>query len=183
MTQGQDRSALKWLKEDLNDLISQANTLLQDFVENNHQGEQIEDCSGLLHKIHGTLKMVQLTGASLLTEEMEAVATSLAEKQAGAPKDRAEALMIALVQLPDYLERLEKGAPDMPFSVLSLINDLKASRDATLLSETAFFAPHLNETLIQSVQAEPNPAFKDMAKHLRAHFHNGFLGWYSNVEP
>ncbi len=183
MTQGQDRSALKWLKEDLNELIKQATLILEEFVEKGYQSPQMSDGADLIHKIQGTLKMVQLTGATMLTEEMEAVARTLVTAKPGAGKDSAEALMLALVQLPDYLERLEKGAPDLPFSVLSIINDLRASRDAGLLSETAFFAPHLNQMLVEETGGEPNPELKNIARQLRGHFHKGLLGWYRQIEP
>ena len=182
MTQGQDRSTLKWLKDDLNELIQQATLKLEEFVDKG-QSEQISECQSLIHKIHGTLKMVQLTGASMLTEEMEAVALSIGEAAASSTKDRVEALMIALVQLPGYLERLEKGAPDLPFSVLSIINDLRASRDAGLLSETAFFAPHLNQMLAERGSGEANPEIREMTKQLRMHFHKGLLGWYRQIDP
>ncbi|NNJ91961.1 MAG: hypothetical protein HKP55_09815, partial [Gammaproteobacteria bacterium] len=182
MTQGQDRSTLKWLRDDLNELIQQATLQLGEFVDKG-QSAQISECQSLLHKIHGTLKMVQLTGASMLTEEMEAVALAIEEAAAASTKDRVEALMMALVQLPDYLERLEKGAPDLPFSVLSIINDLRASRDAGLLSETAFFAPHLNQMLVEQTGGEPNPEIKQVTKQLRMHFHKGLLGWYRQIEP
>jgi chemosensory pili system protein ChpA (sensor histidine kinase/response regulator) len=49
--------------------------------------------------------------------------------------------MRGIVQLPDYLERLQGGHKDIPIVLLPLLNDLRATRGEKLLTESALFSP------------------------------------------
>ena len=55
-----------------------------------------------------------------------------------------EVLMRAALQLPDYLERIKAGSPDVPLVLLPLLNDLRATRGESLLSEAVLFVPDLS---------------------------------------
>ena len=56
-------------------------------------------------------------------------------------------LMRGMVQLPDYLERVQSGHKDIPIVLLPLLNDLRACRGEKLLTESALFAPDLDVAL------------------------------------
>ena len=82
-----------------------------------------------LHQVQGTLRMVELYGAAMVVEEMEQLAPRCSTKIADRSTDEAYAvLMRGIVQLPDYLERLQSGHRDIPIVLLPLLNDLRAAR-------------------------------------------------------
>ena len=64
--------------------------------------------------------MVQLYGAAMLAEEMEQVSRAIHSNQVRRKAEAAEALMLSLVQLPDYLEKLQAGGRDMPLVIMPL---------------------------------------------------------------
>ncbi|MEM9530625.1 MAG: Hpt domain-containing protein [Pseudomonadota bacterium] len=138
-----DFTTLSWVKQELDETLKQARQALEAFVEDATDTSQMRFCATYLHQVQGTLRMVELYGAALVVEEMEQVALELLE---GDIADREEAyamLMRGIVQLPDYLERLQSGHRDIPVVLLPLLNDLRAARGQKLLSETALFSPDL----------------------------------------
>ena len=61
--------------------------------------------------------------------------------------DACAVLMRGIVQLPDYLERLQGGHKDIPIVLLPLLNDLRAARGEKGLSESVLFSPDLSRPL------------------------------------
>ncbi len=104
----------------------------------------MRDCALHLHQVQGTLRMVELYGAAMVVEEMERVAAGPARRHGQAANDEAySVLMRGIVQLPDYLERLQSGHKDIPIVLLPLLNDLRAARGEKLLTESVLFSPDL----------------------------------------
>ncbi len=76
-------------------------------------------------------------------------------------KQRDEAysvLMRGMVQLPDYLERVQSGHKDIPIVLLPLLNDLRACRGDNLLTESALFSPDLLADLPASLRSAQRSA-------------------------
>ncbi len=97
----------------------------------------LERCTQELHQVQGVLRVLEIYGAALLAEEMEHVAQYLlatATERKG-QAESLDALMRAMVQLPSYLERVLAGGRDLALVLLPLLNDLRAVRGSSLLSE------------------------------------------------
>ena len=146
-TSRQDPSALKWVRSELTAVLKVAQRALEEYVEGDGDKRLIASTTKGIKQVHGILVMLELHGAALLSEEMSEVASALAEGEVRDEEAAAEALMLALIQLPEYLDRLEHGALDVPLGVLSMLNDMRAVRDAPLLSEHAVFIPEFEAKL------------------------------------
>jgi len=179
MKDAREHSTLPWVKDELDELIAQARHALEEYVEGSGEQESIQTCIEKLHQIYGTLRMVQLFGAAMLAEEMELAARALEQYQVSHHTEAAEALMRALITLPDYLEKMQSGYRDIPILVLPLMNDLRAARDADLLSDVALFAPALERKLaFDQADDVVNDKLPQLARRLRYDYHRGLLGWY-----
>ena len=175
-----DINTLSWVKSEIDETLKQARSALEAYVEEPEDESRLQFCLNYLHQVRGTLQMVELYGASMAAEEMEAVVQALLENQISNREDAYEVLIRGILQLPDYLEHLLTGHHDMPMVLLPLLNDLRAARGEALLSENALFTPDL------SVQAPP-PAdlagdLQSLAKKLRHHYHLGLLGWFRDQD-
>ncbi|MGB5199776.1 MAG: Hpt domain-containing protein [Sedimenticolaceae bacterium] len=173
----QDRSTLRWIRGELNQTLREARNSLEDFVEG--QSDRLGECVDRLHHVHGALEMVQVYGAAMLADEMEQLALALSQGQVKRPESAAEALMLGMVQLPAYLEKIEGGSADIPLALLPLMNDLRAARDAALVTETSLFAPKLN-SVIAADTVRPGSGNRDLPRiiqHQRSHYHRGLLNW------
>ncbi len=175
MSNAQDFGALNWVKDELDVSIRHARQALEAHVESPGDGSSLALCGDHLHQIARVLQMVQVYGPSMLAEEMELVVREMADGAVRQEEDAAEALMLALIQLPDYLEKLQGGDVDIPMIILPLLNDLRAVRDAPLLSEAALFKP---EIVTARAGGNVNPALPQLARQIRQKYHLGLLSWY-----
>nr|WP_246345648.1 Hpt domain-containing protein [endosymbiont of Lamellibrachia barhami] len=176
---------MNWVKAEIDETLRQARQALEERIEGEGDASSLEVCADRLHQISGVLQMVQAYGPGMLAEEMEQVARAMYSGKVRQIDDAAEALMLALIQLPDYLEKLQAGDSDIPFIVLPLLNDLRAVREAPLLSEAALFNPDLDDVQVAGrITGEPNEDLPALARRSRHKFHLGLLNWYRklNVE-
>jgi chemosensory pili system protein ChpA (sensor histidine kinase/response regulator) len=142
-----DYVALEWIKGEIAETLMQARQALEAFVESPLDSTAMGLCQRYLHQVLGTLQMVELGGATLLADEMEQLAQSLIDECVTDRGEALEVLMQAILQLPVYLDRVQSARRDLPMAILPLLNDLRAARGETLLSETSLFAPDLSECL------------------------------------
>ena len=165
-----DYIALDWVKGEIEETLQQAQQALEAYVENTQDRTRLNFCLSYLHQVHGTLQMVEFYGAALLAEEMEALAKVLAEGDVANESDVLEVLMQAILQLPSYLEHIKAGRRDLPVVLLPILNELRAARGESLMSETALFAPNIDAPAAMTA-AELNkfndPGFAPWLKKLR----------------
>jgi len=186
MNQVIDFSTLSWVKKELDETLKEARQSLEAHVANPEDKAQLGFLAAYLHQVYGTLQMVELYSASLLAGEMEQVTKAIAGDSVTRHDDACEILMRAILQLPDYLERLISGGRDIPLVLLPLVNDLRAVREESPLSENFMFSPDLNVELPDSVAGREHGGefqehageFQEHAGDLRHRFQLGLLGWF-----
>lgn len=176
-----DSTTLTWVKSELDETLRQAQRSLLAYVEEGGDAGELRTCSHLLYQVQGTLRMVELYGAAMVAEEMEQLSKALSN---GTIQDRDKAyvvLMQGIVQLPDYLERLQGGHRDVPIVLLPLLNQLRESRGEKPLPESVLFSPDLSRPLPVSAQGPEAPLTQNelsrRADTLRKLFQSALLRW------
>ncbi|MBF7729987.1 Hpt domain-containing protein [Pseudomonas sp. N040] len=139
-----DYVALEWVKGEISETLKQARQALEAYVENPQDLTRLRFCLTYVHQVHGTLQMVEFFGAALLAEEMEKLSQAMIDGRVSNQNEALEVMMQAVLQMPAYLERVQEARRDLPMIVLPLLNDLRAARGETLLSETSLFSPDLS---------------------------------------
>ncbi|HET7925837.1 MAG TPA: Hpt domain-containing protein, partial [Rhodanobacteraceae bacterium] len=152
-----DFTALNWVKHELDATLKQARDALEAYVDNPSDVALMRESSVHLHQVQGTLRMVELYGAAMVVEEMENVAKALLDDTVKQRDEAYSVLMRGMVQLPDYLERVQSGHKDIPIVLLPLLNDLRACRGDNLLTESALFSPDLHADLPASASGATAP--------------------------
>jgi len=177
-----DFTTLQWVKPELDDTLSIAREALESYVDNPGKRDYMRTCADHLHQVQGTLQMVELYGAAMVTAEMETLAIALLEDHVAYREEAYAALMRGLMQLPDYLERLSSGHRDVPVVLLPLLNDLRASREQEPLPESAMFHPNLDAFLPEQAPAAMSEAYAEAHRgelvDLRLRFQQQLLGWF-----
>src|SRR6185436_10701802 len=180
-------TTLNWVKQQLDETLKQARQSLEAFVEDPADASQMRFCATYLHQVQGTLRMVELYGAAMVVEEMERVAQGLIDNQIKQKDDSYAVLMRGMMQLPDYLERLQSGHKDIPIVLLPLLNDLRSCRGEKLLSESVLFSPDLAAPLPKGASGPDRPVaeleHKALAARLRTNFQTGLLNWIRERHP
>ncbi len=174
-----DFSTLSWVKAELDVTLKEARQALEAYVEHPDDEARAGILATHLHQVYGTLQMVELHGAALLAGEMEQVALSLRTDGGGRRSEALDVLMRAILQLPDYLDRLVAGHRDIPLVLLPLLNDLRAVRGENLLSEGSMFSPDLDRPLPDSLVQQPAVGdLREHAREIRHRFQTGLLGLF-----
>ena len=178
-----DFSTLKWVKSELDETLKKARQALEAYVENPQDEAQLAELAVNLHQVYGTLQMVELYGAAMLAEEMEQVANALSQEKISQRDDVYEVLMGAILQLPDYLDRLVAGHRDIPLVLLPLLNDLRALRGENLVSEGSLFSPDLTQPMPNDIaMAHVEGDIQRRARELRHRFQLGLLGVFRDED-
>jgi chemosensory pili system protein ChpA (sensor histidine kinase/response regulator) len=174
-------TALNWVKPALDATLAQAREALETYVDEPDNLALMRGCAAHLHQVQGTLRMVELYGAAMVVENMERLAEALVGDGVRQREEGYSVLMRGMVQLPDYLERLQGGHKDIPIVLLPLLNDLRAIRGENLLSESALFSPDLELPLPASAAgspvAVPQGELRTQALRLRLGFQAALLKW------
>ena len=175
-------TALNWVKPALDATLAQAREALEAYVGNPHDLAPMRACTAHLHEVQGSLRMVELYGAAMVVENMERLAEGLVADRVRQRDESYSVLMRGMVQLPDYLERLQSGHKDIPIVLLPLLNDLRACRGENLLTESALFAPDLATALPPAAngraQALDPVELRAQALRLRLAFQAALLKWF-----
>jgi chemosensory pili system protein ChpA (sensor histidine kinase/response regulator) len=163
--------------------LADARTALETHVEQPANSALLERCAFELHQVQGALRVLEIYGAALLAEEMEQVARYLisAREERKNQSESLDALMRAMVQLPSYLERVLAGGRDLALVLLPLLNDLRAVRGCSLLSEGTLLLLNLKSDR-QAQPTSPAPGEAPLspaqwARRLRSRFQAGLIGW------
>ena len=175
-------TALSWVKPALDATLAQAREALERHVEEPDTPGLLRECAQDLHQVQGTLRMVELYGAAMVVENMERIADALVADTVRQREEAYSVLMRGMVQLPDYLERLQSGAKDIPIVLLPLLNDLRAVLGENLLSESALFTPDLAADLPESAAgaaaALSQAELRTQTLRLRLAFQAALLKWF-----
>ena len=185
-----DYVALDWVKGEISDTLTQARQSLEAYVDSVQSGEQddtrLRFCLNYIHQVHGTLTMVEFYGAALLAEEMEALTRALLESSVANRDEALEVLMQSILQIPPYLEQVYRGRRDLPVVVMPVLNDLRAARGESLLSETSLFKPQLGEPVPAVIgdHLKPfrNPKLPAFLKKLRQMYQMALVGYIKGLK-
>jgi len=176
-----DFTTLNWVKGELDETLKQARQALEAYVDDPADASLMRFCATYLHQAQGTLRMVELYGAAMVIEEMERLAEALLGDRVKQREEGYSVLMRGMVQLPDYLERVQSGHKDIPIVLLPLLNDLRACRGEKLLTESVLFSPNLSAPLPPAADGVGAPLeIKDVRARtlrLRLAFQASLLKW------
>ena len=153
MSATQDYVALDWIKGEITQTLERAQYALEAVAEAPEDKSHLRSCLTAIHEAHGTLKMVELEGPTQVAAEMEALAQALMN---GASPDKAKAqeiLMQVILQMPNYLDRIQREQKDSPDFVIAAVNNLRVARGAAKLAGTG-----VTDAAKQTHQFEMRPA-------------------------
>ena len=176
-------NSLSWVKAQLDDVLSDAQSNLNEYIENKTD-ENLENCIEHLQLIYGTLQMVEIYGAAMLAEEMQKTTAALLAGEVERAEDTYDVLMRAMLQLPDYLEGIQAGKKDAPITLMPLFNDLRTARKEGLLSESVLFSPDIENAELSADGYDAGAIvagkLQGEVKRLRTHYQLGLLDYIRN---
>jgi hypothetical protein len=175
-------SRLGWIIGELEPAIGQARELFAQYTQSTDGGE-LSSCREACRQIWGALDILGADGANMLAKELVELFDALIQHKVSNVSAAQEAAAEGLLQLSEYLKHLQDGYADLPVVVLPTLNNLRAARDAGLLSEHLVFLPeagHANNQQIgtdEFISLTPD-RLQQVTTKLRFYFQKALLGWF-----
>ncbi len=177
-------SALMWVQDELQKSLTTALQALQTYIDTN-DNTALSNCVEQLYQANGTLQMLNLNGAQMLTAEMQALCQHLREPMLEDADNAKVTLLRSLLLLPNYLKLLNDEFPDHPLCLIESINSLREIRQQTPYQPLDLFQPLIPVNLPESMQPDPQrkPPTIDIApQQLAAAYQRLLLSWLQKAD-
>ena len=120
-------TSLNLVRDELFATMAEAEQNLEHFIAERQNGSLLQQAVGNLQQVRGTLKLIELTGAELLAQEILRLGMDVPVDAGPERDDQLTALSGALHVLRSYLEGLDVHRQEIPELLLPAINDLRRS--------------------------------------------------------
>lgn len=171
MADNRQYTALEWVVKEIKETLGESQEALDRFAADSNDITQLRFCQTLIHQVYGSLHMVGFHGASMIAEEMELLSQSILDNDILDVDSAQMILKQAIKELPDYLDRVQKTKSDYPGIILSLLNEMRAVRNASLVTEATLFTPNVQAAYQVTGAAHPitqdNQRFVEIVGKLR----------------
>ena len=137
MGTSREHFALDWVKGELLETLNESRQALEAYAESNRDETRMRVCLTCLHQVHGTLIMLELQGVTLLADHLERLAQELLDNNPDNETGAVQSLMQGILELPGYVDEIQRGATDSCEPMLPLVNEIR---------------DYLNEAPIESTQ-------------------------------
>ncbi|MDH5256738.1 MAG: Hpt domain-containing protein, partial [Gammaproteobacteria bacterium] len=175
------RHPLIWVKPELDVTIKAIHSLLKTYTENFDDDSALKEINKNLHLLKGSLEILEFYGVALLVESMQSAVKTIQFESTVKKEDVFESLLQATLSLEAYIDKLHKEQKDLPLSLLPVMNDIRASINEPLLSESALFLPNLSivpKTPGDIPKDYDDTCLADSARSLRPYYQAALLTWY-----
>ena len=169
-------TSLSLVRDELFATIEQAELSLEQFIGERSNGNLLQQAVEGLQQIRGTLKLIELTGAEMLAQEMLDQANDIPAGAGNERDDQLSALSSALYVLRRYLESVDAHRQEIPELLLPTINELRRAGGQPLLPESFFFSARLDQPRPPRAQAASDDVHAD-GRRLRHMYQVGLLGY------
>ena len=180
--------ALGWVKPLIDDYLNEITHDLKQYMTA-RDDSLIEGVRYRLAVLRGLLVMVEQYVSAMLSAEILTLCDFIANQAhgenggMGADKNQnnqaLELLLISVEALSNYLEQIQSGHRELPFTIPSLVNDIQSVKKRNLLSEKLILLPdlsmHGDDGEIDAVDDYSNNASKQLIKKLRPAFQLSLL--------
>jgi hypothetical protein len=143
-----DVASLHLVKPEIDLSLSQVESVLSVFVDDNQNTSGLGDAADAMVQIHGILRLLNLFGASELSGAMAKCMKDIAAQPSSAREERLAVIGEGLMVLHRYLEFVLLRETLLPHLLLPITNTLNQMAGLPLLREGFFLVPHLDAAQI-----------------------------------
>lgn len=179
-------ASLNIVKEQLDESLKLSETSLEQFLEEPDNDNRLRACIEQFAQVKGVLKLIELQGAALLTDELIDLSNQIIIHRV---KDRDHALGTlsgSLMVLGKYLEYVQLQQLSLPVLLVPVINEVRTTLRKPLLPESTFFEIGMTADRPPVAGGEPpdHTQLMQTGKRLRHLYEVGLLGVFKgqNVE-
>ena len=177
-------TSLSLVRHELFATMEEAESSLEQFIAERHNGSLLQQAVENLQQVRGTLNLVEQAGAELLAQEVLDQATDIPVGAGDERNAQLSALSNALHVLRQYLENVEAHRQEMPELLLPAINALRQAGGQPALPESFFFSVRLDQPRPRTTPSSLDSAARESeTRRLRHMYQVGLLGFIREQNP
>lgn len=174
---------LKWVKGDIAASLDQIREQVERCGHEQSPKPALDEAIAGLAETRGVLLALQIHGAARLVEELTQSCEQLVAGAIHSVGEVIEALALALIQLPDHLDRIDSKKGESPLALLPAINDVRASRGDPPLSAAELLVPRSVLAIDQAPSPESLENTALLVRKARPHLYQHLLEWLRGQDP
>jgi chemosensory pili system protein ChpA (sensor histidine kinase/response regulator) len=172
-----DTTLLSWINAEVERALGLVQESIAKFAAAPDDAAVLQPCPEHLHQVSGALRMVGLSGATLVCEAIEGSFASL-----GASRPTPAAMGVidrAVVALKNFVGELARGHADVPLRLFPAYRDVAGLSGKKVISEKDLFFPDFGVTAPahSSPKAIPEEELSAFLQAQRTRFQRGLLSW------
>jgi chemosensory pili system protein ChpA (sensor histidine kinase/response regulator) len=175
-----DATLLSWINAEVERALLLVRDCIARFTAAPEDQEALRPCPEHLHQVSGALRMVGLSGATLVCESIEGSFAGFGETR---PSAAAMGIIDrAVLALKDFVGDLARGQADVPLRLFPVYRDLAQLKGTPGVSEKDLFFPDvsLKTPPHRRPKTIPAEAVVPFVNKQRALFQKGLLAWLRN---
>ena len=172
-----DTTLLSWINAEVERALGLVQDSLAKYAAAPGNAALLQPCPEHLHQVSGALRMVGLSGATLVCEAIEG---SFASVNATQPSAAAMGVIDrAVLALKNFVGELARGHADVPLRLFPVYRDLSGLTGKSPISEKDLFFPDLSvpAPAHSSPAAMPEEELPAFLHSQRSRFQRGLLAW------
>ena len=173
-----DSGPLSWVMDEIREALSQSRAALQNAVgkDIDAAATPLNHAIAYLHQAHGALQIVDVDGATILTEAIEDILRRIVAEESSLSRSTQRTIEQSYQALIEYLEELLAGVQPQPIRLFPYYKDLQQLRGADRIHPADLFFPALDEHMQYAPAAETTPDAAALnATSLRRRFEKALL--------
>src|SRR5262245_45934285 len=175
-----DATLLSWINAEVERALLLVRDCIARFTAAPENREALQPCPEHLHQVSGALRMVGLSGATLVCESIEGSFAGFGEAR---PSAAAMGIIDrAVLALKDFVSDLARGQADVPLRLFPVYRDLAQLKGTPGVSEKDLFFPDISPQTPPHRRPKtiPADAVAPFVNKQRALFQKGLLAWLRN---
>ncbi len=162
--------SLKSLMEEMELTLRRAQLALESYLENSEDTAPLAPVADCVDQVRGVLLMLDQGEAARLMDDLAGLARDMADGQTTDPEASRETLLRSVLQVPLYLEWLQRGGKGQSINLLSLTNELRRCRGLEPLPGEP------SSTLADDEHLKTRPKLPALALQLRPVLQRALIG-------
>ncbi|MDQ7072345.1 MAG: hypothetical protein Q9N32_00650 [Gammaproteobacteria bacterium] len=178
-------NALAWVQDEVQQTLADALHALTAYIDDPENDEAIEQCITHIYQVSGTLEMLSLRGAQLLSNELLSSAKTIRDNKDGDLSAIQDSILKGLLILPNYLKTLNDDLQDHPLFIIAILNELRNARGDDEFKARELFSPNLAVVLPSHIIPDPQktlPTLSISTTKLSYAFQYSLLHWFKEED-
>ena len=147
-----DSGPLSWVMDEIREALNQSRTALQNAMvkDSDASATLLNHAGAYLHQAHGALQIVDVDGATIITEAVEDILRRISVGDIRLTRANQRIIEHSYQALVEYLDELLAGEPPQPIRLFPYYKDLQEIRGAERIHPADLFFPSLDSQALHT---------------------------------